>query len=129
MSKVTVTRKKLEGMLENLEKRSDIMASALVTRDGLVMASALPKDVDEDAVSAMAGMMLGLGNRVGTVLKRGSAEQVIINGKEGFAILTECGPAVLIALAPSDAKLGILLYEMKETADTIKNLIGKEGRV
>ncbi|MHA1722557.1 MAG: roadblock/LC7 domain-containing protein, partial [Candidatus Baldrarchaeia archaeon] len=90
--------------------------------DGLVMASALPKDVDEDAISAMAGMMLGLGNRVGVVLKRGAAEQVIINGRDGFAILTECGQAVLIALAPSEAKLGILLYEMKETANMIKNM-------
>ena len=122
MSKVTVTRKKLEELLEDLEKRSDITASALVTRDGLVMASALPKDVDEDAISAMAGMMLGLGNRVGTVLKRGSVEQVIINGRDGFAILTDCGQAVLIALAPSEAKLGILLYEMKETANMIKNM-------
>ena len=122
MSKVTVTRKKLEELLEDLEKRSDITASALVTRDGLVMASALPKDVDEDAISAMAGMMLGLGNRVGVVLKRGAAEQVIINGRDGFAVLTECGQAVLIALAPSEAKLGILLYEMKETANMIKNM-------
>ncbi len=122
MSKVTVTRKKLEELLEDLEKRSDITASALVTRDGLVMASALPKDVDEDAISAMAGMMLGLGNRVGVVLKRGAAEQVIINGRDGFAILTDCGQAVLIALAPSEAKLGILLYEMKETANMIKNM-------
>ncbi|OYT26923.1 MAG: hypothetical protein B6U95_06875 [Thermofilum sp. ex4484_82] len=122
MSKVTVTRKKLEELLEDLEKRSDITASALVTRDGLVMASALPKDVDEDAISAMAGMMLGLGNRVGTVLKRGSVEQVIINGRDGFAILTDCGQAVLIALAPSEAKLGILLYEMKETANMVKNM-------
>ncbi len=122
MSKVTVTRKKLEELLEDLEKRSDITASALVTRDGLVMASALPKDVDEDAISAMAGMMLGLGTRVGTVLKRGSVEQVIINGRDGFAILTDCGQAVLIALAPSEAKLGILLYEMKETANMVKNM-------
>jgi len=122
VSKVTVTRKKLEELLEDLEKRSDITASALVTRDGLVMASALPKDVDEDAISAMAGMMLGLGNRVGTVLKRGSVEQVIINGRDGFAILTDCGQAVLIALAPSEAKLGILLYEMKETANMVKNM-------
>ncbi|MHA1721903.1 MAG: roadblock/LC7 domain-containing protein [Candidatus Baldrarchaeia archaeon] len=125
MSKITVTRKKLEELLEDLEKRSDIMASALVTRDGLVMASALPKEIDEDAISAMAGMMLGLGNRVGIVLKRGAAEQVIINGKEGYAILTECGPAVLIGLAPSDAKLGILLYEMKDTANAIKNIMMK----
>jgi len=122
VSKVTVTRKKLEELLEDLEKRSDITASALVTRDGLVMASALPKDVDEDAISAMAGMMLGLGTRVGTVLKRGSVEQVIINGRDGFAILTDCGQAVLIALAPSEAKLGILLYEMKETANMVKNM-------
>ncbi|MHA1595855.1 MAG: roadblock/LC7 domain-containing protein [Candidatus Baldrarchaeia archaeon] len=116
-------RKELEQILEDLEQRSDIMASAIVTKDGLMMAGALPKDIDEDTISAMAGMMLGLGTRVGDVLKRGEVEQVIIRGKNGFAIITDCGPAVLIALAPSDAKLGMLLYEMKTTAEKAKELI------
>lgn len=121
--KIVPLRKKLERILVDLEKRSDIDASALVSRDGLVMASALPKDIDEFGISAMAGMMLGLGSRVGSVLERGDIDQVIVNGKDGFAIMSECGPSVLVALAPSGSKLGIILFEMKDAAKIIKELI------
>ena len=43
---------------------SDIIASAVVSVDGLTMASALPGDVEEDRVSAMSAAMLSLGERM-----------------------------------------------------------------
>ena len=39
----------------------DIEASAVVSVDGLIMASALPQDAEEDRVSAMSAAMLSLG--------------------------------------------------------------------
>jgi len=41
----------------------DIEASAVVSVDGLVIASALPADTEEDRVSAMSAAMLSLGER------------------------------------------------------------------
>jgi len=108
---------KLTEVLEDLERKTEIRASAIVSRDGLMMASALPKDVDEDAISAMSAGILSIGTRVGQVLKQGNVEEVTIKGEKGYTITMGCGKrAVLIATAPEDTKLGMLYFEMKNTA-------------
>ena len=48
--------------LRDLQASSpDIEASAVVSVDGLSIASALPREVEEDRVSAMSAAMLSLG--------------------------------------------------------------------
>jgi len=54
----------------------DIEASAMVSVDGLIMASSLPADVEEDRVSAMSAAMLSLGERIANELGRGTLNQV-----------------------------------------------------
>jgi predicted regulator of Ras-like GTPase activity (Roadblock/LC7/MglB family) len=51
--------------LRDLQASSpDIEASAVVSVDGLSIASALPQGVEEDRVSAMSAAMLSLGERI-----------------------------------------------------------------
>jgi hypothetical protein len=103
----------------------DIEASAVVSVDGLIMASALPADVEEDRVSAMSAAMLSLGERIATELGRGSLEQVYIKGTKGFIILTAVGDeAVLTALARQEAKLGLIFLEMRRAAEDLQKLVG-----
>src|SRR3972149_7032518 len=65
--------------LRDLQASSpDVEASAVVSVDGLTMASALPADVEEDRVSAMSAAMLSLGERIAGELGRGKLEQVYI---------------------------------------------------
>jgi len=102
----------------------DIEASAVVSVDGLIIASALPNDVEEDRVSAMSAAMLSLGERISTELGRGNLEQVYIKGGEGFVILTSIGDeAVLTALAGQQAKLGLIFLEMQRAAEDIQQVV------
>ena len=51
--------------LRNMQAAApDIEASAVVSVDGLIMASALQQGVEEDRVSAMSAAMLSLGERI-----------------------------------------------------------------
>jgi predicted regulator of Ras-like GTPase activity (Roadblock/LC7/MglB family) len=103
----------------------DIEASAVVSVDGLIMASALPAEVEEDRVSAMSAAMLSLGERIAGELGRGGLEQVYIRGGQGFIVLTSVGEeAVLTALARQDAKLGLIFLEMRRAAEEIMKLVG-----
>lgn len=103
----------------------DIEASAVVSVDGLIMASALQQGVEEDRVSAMSAAMLSLGERIATELGRGGLEQVYIKGNAGAIILTSVGAeAVLTALARQDAKLGLIFLEMRRAAEDIVKLVG-----
>src|SRR4030065_671530 len=83
----------------------DIEASAIVSVDGLIMASALPAEVEEDRVSAMSAAMLSLGERIAAELGRGALEQVYIRGDKGFVMLTSVGEeAVLTILVRANAR-------------------------
>lgn len=102
----------------------DIEASAVVSVDGLIIASALPNEVEEDRVSAMSAAMLSLGERISSELGRGNLEQVYIKGHDGFVLLTSIGSdAVLTALAGQNAKLGLIFLEMRRAADDLQRVV------
>jgi predicted regulator of Ras-like GTPase activity (Roadblock/LC7/MglB family) len=103
----------------------DIEASAIVSVDGLIMASALPAEVEEDRVSAMSAAMLSLGERISSELGRGALEQVYIKGNQGLILLTSVGTeAVLTILARQEAKLGLICLEMRRAAEDLVKLVG-----
>lgn len=102
----------------------EIEASAVVSVDGLTIASALPGDVEEDRVSAMSAAILSLGERIATELNRGLLDQVYIHGNDGYVILSAIGEeAVLTALAREKAKLGLVFLEMRRAAEDLNQLM------
>jgi predicted regulator of Ras-like GTPase activity (Roadblock/LC7/MglB family) len=102
----------------------DIEATAVVSADGLTIASALPKQIEEDRVAAMSAAMLSLGERIASELQRGTLAQVYVKGENGYVILIAIGDnAVLTALTSESAKLGLVLLEMRRTADEIMKLL------
>ena len=102
----------------------DIQASAVVSVDGLVIASALPSSVEEDRVSAMSAAMLSLGERISAELKRGEMDQVYIRGDAGYVLLTSVGyEAVLTVMANVNAKLGLIFLDIKRTAEVLSKLV------
>ena len=111
--------------LRDLQASSpDVEASAVVSVDGLTMASALPSDVEEDRVSAMSAAMLSLGERIASELGRGILDQVYIRGEHGFVILMAIGSeAVMTVLAREQAKLGLLFLDMRRAADDLTQMI------
>lgn len=124
-----VTKSRADLMVERLRSMQasapDIEASAVVSVDGLIMASALQQGVEEDRVSAMSAAMLSLGERISGELGRGGLEQVYIKGNNGSILLTAVGvEAVLTALARPDAKLGLIFLEMRRAAEDLVKLVG-----
>lgn len=102
----------------------DIEASAIVSIDGLSIASAMPQNVEEDRVSAMSAAMLSLGDRIVQELSLGAFDQVYIRGKKGYVLLMAVGvEAVLTALARDQAKLGLIFLDMRRASEDIVKLI------
>lgn len=116
---------KLESILQNLvTSTSDVQGAALVSPDGLPLASTLPSGMDEERVSAMSAAMLSLGERIGNELARGTIDRLYVEGDKGYGILTSCGEeAVLLVLADKKAKQGILMLEIKRVAEDLKKAL------
>jgi hypothetical protein len=111
--------------LRDLQASSgDVEGAAIVSVDGLSMASALRADVEEDRVSAMSAAMLSLGERIASELGRGTLEQVNVRGENGYVILTAVGEdAVLTVLARKDAKLGLILLDVTRTVSALAEIV------
>jgi len=114
-----------EALERLMEESVDVEASALVSLDGFIIASALPEGMQEDRVGAMSAAILALGERAAAELGRGELTQVFIEGAEGYVLLVAAGSrAVLTVLARREAKLGLVLYDMRSAADTIAEILG-----
>jgi uncharacterized protein len=112
-------------ILKKLNEYSpDIEASVVLSNDGLPIASLLPAGTEEDRVSAMAAAMLSLGERIATEFKRGSLAEVYIKGEYGYIILMAVGQkSVLTVLAHEQVKLGLILLEMRRTAENLSSIL------
>ncbi len=102
----------------------DVEGAAMVSTDGLTLASSLPTGVDEDRVAAMAAAVLALGERTALELQRGTLEQVYVKGSDGYVIMMQSGPdAVLEAIVGSAGKLGMVLLDMNRASKELANLL------
>ena len=115
----------LNSILSDLNGSSaDIEASAVLSTDGLMMASLLPGGMDEDRVGAMSAAMLSLGDRTAEELARGALEQVLIKGARGYILMTHAGKvAVVTVLAKPNARLGLIFLDVKRAAENIGKII------
>jgi len=107
-----------------LAQTPEIEAAAVVSFDGLPMASALPPSMDEDRVAAMSAALLSLGERAAQGLGRGELSQVYIEGDAGTVFLVSADDeAVLVAVAAKGAKVGMMLFEVRRTAATVAEVL------
>ncbi|MGL5078710.1 MAG: roadblock/LC7 domain-containing protein [Waterburya sp.] len=102
----------------------ELQGAALVSLDGLPLISVLPKNFDEERTAAMSAAMLSLGERIGNELMRGVVDRVMVEGTDGYSILTGCGNDVmLIVLAPKQAKQGLVFLVIKRLIAEIEPLL------
>ncbi|MCB1056494.1 MAG: roadblock/LC7 domain-containing protein [Acidobacteria bacterium] len=120
-SRSEVIQQTLRALVSNTP---DVEGAAVVSSDGLIIASLLDAGTDEDRVSAMAAAMLALGERTARELARGDLEQVYVKGVHGYLVLMRAGEdSVLEVIAGTGAKLGLILLDMKRAAAEIGKLV------
>jgi uncharacterized protein len=112
---------RLASALDEFVRTSpDVEAAAVVSFDGLPMASALPEELEEDRLGAMSAALLSLGEQAALGLGRGELNQIFVEGEHGFVFLMSArDQAVLTAIATRTAKIGFMLFEMRRAADQI----------
>lgn len=115
---------------EFLATSPDIEAAAVVSADGLPMASALPPHVEEDRLAAMSAAILTLGERAAFGLGKGGLQQVFVEGEDGYVVLMAAGEnAVLVAVTSQRAKIGLLLFEMRRASGRVADVMDEVSHV
>jgi hypothetical protein len=121
---MSTTREILEKILRDLKSVGDIEVSAVVSRDGLLMASNIPQDVQGETFAAMSATMLGAAETAVSELQKGKPDKVIVESKEGKIIAKGAGPkALLVAMTDPSAGLGLVLVEMDKASNKVQGVL------
>ena len=109
----------------------EIHGSAIITHDGLVIASYPPGwDADIHAptggenVAAMAAVVVTLAEKTLTRLDQGGLERVVMEGERGsVGVFPSTADSALALLIAKDAKLGLILHAARRAADQIRTIL------
>lgn len=114
-SKLRSSLRALNGLSEDIE------ASAVISGDGLTLASVLDDDVDADRFGAMCASLLALAQRAGAEIARGELKQVLVEGDKGTMLLVSAGPDAVLAVATRPTiNLGKIFIETRKIASKVE---------
>ncbi len=115
----------LNKALSELQLSSgDIEASAVVSEDGLIIASSLSQNIEEARVAAMCAAMISMGDRAAMELGRGKLQQLFLKGDSGYIITVHAGAhAVLVTIVGEQAKLGLIFLDLSRAAEKVKSIL------
>jgi uncharacterized protein len=118
-------KQKIDSILGDFVKgTASIQAAAVMSRDGILIASRLHKSVNPDRLSAISASILSLANRASSDLQQGNLEQVLIDSSDGFLLMVKVGSnAVLSVVSRPSSRLGMLLHDTKKSAATLAALL------
>lgn len=115
----------INRVLRKLQSDSfGVEACALISEDGLMIASVLAANMEETRVAGMTATLLSLGGRAAVELSRGALEEVIVRGDSGYAVLVSAGRgALLLALTNENSKLGLVFFDMREAVRSLQKVL------
>lgn len=115
----------LEKIMNDIHNIGGVEASAVASRDGLLIYSTLPQKHHAETFAAMSATMLGAAETTSTELGKGIPERVVVESKDGKLVVTGAGPrALLIIMTEPDAGLGLILVEVEKASEKIKKTLG-----
>ncbi|MFX1376933.1 MAG: roadblock/LC7 domain-containing protein [Promethearchaeota archaeon] len=125
MTSMEPTTETLDDILKKLLNAiPEVRAAAIVSAEGLPIASALPQGVDETRIAAMTAALLSLAERSVIEMEKGEFEQLYVKGGDGYLLVLQAGPnAVLTVSTTKDVRLGLIFLDCKRTCEKIAKLI------
>ncbi len=105
----------------------EVKEAAIISVEGLPIASALPQSVDETKISAMTAALLSLSETAIIEMRKGNFNQLHIKGSKGYLIIMQAGlNAVFTVSTTMDVRLGLILLECSRMCEKIVNLFQGE---
>ena len=113
----------LNTELQKLEERSEIIGTALVKRNGILITSRLPRDVDERKVGALAATIFGAIETVGMNLESKNITNITIELNNYKIITLDAIGFIFVFLTDVNVNLGLVLIEAELTINKVKEMI------
>jgi len=114
-------------ILTDLEGRvNDIIGSAVIRTNGLVIASALPSEANERMIAAMSAALLGTSKRSAEALFSGTFKSLNLELDKGNMFLIGAGRVILVAITRKEPNIGLITLEMEDSSKKISDIFQVE---
>lgn len=113
---------KIQDVLNDLKSLLGVKGSALVTPDGMMVASALGPTLDNDVVAGLASFLISTIRRSLNEGQIGSFRRCILNSTHGKVVLIDLGDSFLFVATDQFANLEALLQEAQDASRKIKRM-------
>lgn len=116
---------KIHEMLERLRTMdTDIQGTAVATNEGLVIASSLAANLDEERLSAICAAAATVTCRTAEEFDKGEPTEVHIMAPKGYILIMRSGASsLLVAITHHGANLGLILLDMRRVAREIASVL------
>ncbi len=118
--------KNLTKEMERLENFGEIIGTALVNRNGLLISSFLPRNIDERRFGALAATMFEAIESATSNLKNNQIENLTVEYQDYQLIVVEIDDRmVIVSLIDIDANLSLVFIEIEESIKNIRRIINR----
>jgi predicted regulator of Ras-like GTPase activity (Roadblock/LC7/MglB family) len=119
-------KERLDAVLAEVMNVGNVDGSVITSREGLLMASRVPPEIDDRIISALFSSVTAAAETALIEMGRGAVDRVVLSAKDGQVIIVPAGPkAVLGTLVRRGApNLGLILMEMETISKKISEIIG-----
>ena len=105
------------SVVQDLKTRIGAIATAVVSRDGLVLYAAVPTGVCAETFAIMCATIFGAASTASTELNRAPPEAIVIEGSDSKTIIAGCRKTgLLVAVVDHRADLTRVLREAAKFA-------------
>ncbi|MFX1385947.1 MAG: roadblock/LC7 domain-containing protein [Promethearchaeota archaeon] len=116
----------LNKELERLENFSEMIGSAIVNRNGLLISSRFPRDIDDRKLSALTATMFEAIETASSSLKNNQIKNITIEYQDYQLITVGINEnIILVSLFDLNVNLGLAFIEIEESIRNIKKVISK----
>jgi len=112
----------MKEILHRLNDTAGIRGSMAMTQDGIMVASALGPDLEEDVVAALtSALLLAFRRSLHQLGFREEVREFIITASDGKMVFVNLGNAFLVVVAKKDLELASTMVEIRSAAHRIMN--------
>lgn len=122
---MTKTKKeKLDDVLTGLMQVGQIKACGIVSKEGLLINSRTPPDVDARIFSALCSTIMGAAEAASGQMTTGTVSQISVKTEKGTIVIIPAGlKAILTLLTDLEAQLGLIFFEMETRAAQVEEIL------
>jgi predicted regulator of Ras-like GTPase activity (Roadblock/LC7/MglB family) len=116
----------LDRELERLENFGEVIGSVIVNRNGLLISSRLPRDIDGRKLGALAATMFEAAETASSSLQPNQIKNITVEYQDYQIYIEEINDKMILAsIFAFNANIGLIYIEIEQSIKNIKKIIHK----